>query len=422
MENTFDLKKFLVENELTRNSRSLKEEQELSPEEQKIVDDILSGLNEGTFDDVLQKVKSYAKKGVLTATMITALLASPNLTQAQKQSIKNAVPTSITAPSRSVKAVSTPIIGSVKSISFAESFASGKATLTNRDSLVNSINEIKTWMVGKKIVNFKVIITAGESQVTNPEGKYRKEGALATARAKAVENEIKGLGFKTINIQTKIGTTPYEKGNDINDPDYQKEQFVTVDIVVDNSICGISPANANGAQGTKLNGYITYNEYMSGKGNIIFSTGQVPDRLVILDINGNIKEDTGYITTEISKYKDWKFTPLYVLELTKVYKANSKAVAGSKIKTITVKDSKDLRRQLLNNPNSITYQKLGKEIAPALEEMDQMIAKGQNEFVIYDLGTKDAIVNFDQSKGEVQTIVYSPIGKTDFGVEGNCTR
>jgi hypothetical protein len=182
------------------------------------------------------------------------------------------------------------------------------------------------------------------------------------------------------------------------------------------------PTNASGAQGTSTNSYITYNEYISGKGNIIFSPGQVPDRLVILDANGNVKEDTGYITTETSKYKDWKYTPAYVLELTKIYKTNSKAVTGNKIKTITVKDSNDLRRQLLNNPNSITYQKLGNEIAPALAEMDKMIANKQYEFVIYDLGTTKAKVNFDDSKGEVQAIVYSPVGKTDFGIEGSCTR
>jgi hypothetical protein len=398
---------------------------QLSPEELAIYKELnaeVGGLNEADINAAVQNIKSNWKSW--STAMLMAIMMNANMNAAIKNSapdVYNAINTEISTDTTAVKTAPTFIPGSVKSISFNESFASGKATLTNKDSLVNSINELKTWMKGKKMTNFKIVITASESQVTNPKG-FEKKGSLAQARAKEIENIVSKLGFDKIDVQTKIGVTPYEKGNDINDPKYKAEQFVTVNIVVDNSICSMPPTNASGAQGTSTNSYITYNEYISGKGNIIFSPGQVPDRLVILDANGNVKEDTGYITTETSKYKDWKYTPAYVLELTKVYKTNSKAVTGSKIKTITVKDSNDLRRQLLNNPNSTTYQKLGNEIAPALAEMDKMIANKQYEFVIYDLGTTKAKVNFDDSKGEVQAIVYSPVGKTDFGIEGSCTR
>ena len=419
MENIFDLKKFLVENELTRNSRFLKEEQ-LNPEEQKIVDDILNGLDEGVFDDVIQKVKTYARKGLLTAAMVTALLASPNLTQAQKTQIQNTATATTAGTTQKVNtSKSVAIPGSVKSISFAEGFASGKATLTNRDSLVNSINDIKTWIAGKKINNFKVIITAGESQVTNPKG-FEQKGSLAQARAKAVENEIKGLGFKTIDIQTKIGTTPYKKGNDVNDSNYQAEQFVTVDIVVDNSICSMPPVDENDGQGTATKDFVTYNDYISGKGTLSFTPGQIPDRLVILDANGNIKEDTGYVTTQASKYKDWKYTPAYVLELTLRYKTNPKAFTGNKIKKITVTDYNDLVKQLLNNPNNTRYEKHGDEIEDGLIAMSKMINKGQKEFIIYDLGTTAAVANFDDTRGDVRAMVFSPVGKTGFGIKGNC--
>ena len=47
----FDLKKYLAENRL------LKETTKLSPQEKEIFDDITSSLNEGMFDDVLEKVK-----------------------------------------------------------------------------------------------------------------------------------------------------------------------------------------------------------------------------------------------------------------------------------------------------------------------------------------------------------------------------
>jgi len=86
MEN-FNLKKFLVENKLTYNSKLINEEQALSADDQKIVNDILGSLEEGVFSGVLNKVKSYARKGLITATVLTALLGTPSLTQAQKRDI-----------------------------------------------------------------------------------------------------------------------------------------------------------------------------------------------------------------------------------------------------------------------------------------------------------------------------------------------
>jgi len=64
------------------------EEASLNPEEQEIFDDIISTLNEGTFDSVLEKIKSYVKKGLMTTAILASLMASPNLSQAQKQDIK----------------------------------------------------------------------------------------------------------------------------------------------------------------------------------------------------------------------------------------------------------------------------------------------------------------------------------------------
>ena len=54
--------------------------------------------------------------------------------------------------------------------------------------------------------------------------------------------------------------------------------------------------------------------------------------------------------------------------------------------------------------------------------MKKMIEKGIKEFVIYDIATQDVTLNFDDTKGEVQALVYSPVGKTGFNIKGNCTR
>jgi hypothetical protein len=419
MENTFDLRKYLVENELTPNSKFIKEQQ-LSPEEQKVVDYILGGLEEGVFDDVLQRVKTAAKKGILTAAMVTALLAAPNLTQAQKTQIQNAASTEMTTTQNASTAASTSIPGTIKTISYSENFASGKATLTNKDVLAKNVEEMKKFLNGKDTSQFKVVIVAGESQVTNPKG-FEKKGSLAQARAKAIENEIKGLGFKTVDIQTKIGTTPYKPGNDVNDPKYQEEQFVTINIVVDNDICGMKPVSTNEGQGVESKNYVTFEEYLSGKGNLVMSTGTIPDRLVVLDANGNIKQDTGYTTTKI-KDGDWQYTPLYVLELTKAYMKGNISMKDIDPKTIiTVKDKYDLYNKLkkatVNNPSLE-----GSEVNGPLKEMEGMIKKGINTFVIYNIGTSNIKLNFDDSKGDVEAKVYSPVGKTGYSIAASCTR
>ena len=72
-------------------------ETSLSPEEEEVFDDIVNTLNEGMFDDVIEKIKSYAKKGLMTAAIITSLLASPNFSEAQKQNIKQVAKTEMSA-------------------------------------------------------------------------------------------------------------------------------------------------------------------------------------------------------------------------------------------------------------------------------------------------------------------------------------
>jgi hypothetical protein len=58
----------------------------LSPEEKQTLDDLLT-VNEG-FGDLLNKIKEKAKKGLITAAVLGALLSSSNYTQAQQQQIK----------------------------------------------------------------------------------------------------------------------------------------------------------------------------------------------------------------------------------------------------------------------------------------------------------------------------------------------
>ena len=74
----------------------LLKEIEAQSQEQEIIDDLLGTLNEGAFDDLLTKAKDYAKKGLLTAGVLAALLASPKLSQAQKAQVKDIAKTTQT--------------------------------------------------------------------------------------------------------------------------------------------------------------------------------------------------------------------------------------------------------------------------------------------------------------------------------------
>jgi hypothetical protein len=393
--------------------------QKLSPEELALYKQLnaeLGGVNENVLSSILSNWKTYSTAMLMAIMMNSNMASAINKTSPE---IYNAIRTEVLKDT--TKATSSTVPGSVKTVEFGQSFASGKATLTNKQDLIQKVTELKDWMKGKDVSNFKIVIAAGESQVTNQKG-YEQKGSLAQARANEVIKIVDKLGFKKVDTDIKIGDTPYKQGDDPNDPSYTAEQFVTINIVVDNDVCSMQDINGGGAVGTSANDYITSTNYISGKGELVLDTGQVPDRLVVVDSNGNVKQDTGYITTQASKYKDWKYTPMYILELTKAYIDKSKAISGSKIKIITVSDYQDLLRQLKNNPDQDKVQMLGEEIAPALKEMEQMINQGQKQFVIYDLGTSQVKVQFDQSRGESAAIVYSPIGKTGYTVTGACQK
>jgi len=69
--------------------------------EQYILEDILS-VNESV-NSTIDKVKEYARKGLLTASLITALLASNNLSAQEKEKIKEITKTETTTPTYAEK-------------------------------------------------------------------------------------------------------------------------------------------------------------------------------------------------------------------------------------------------------------------------------------------------------------------------------
>jgi hypothetical protein len=66
-------------------------EASLNPEEKNVFDDIVNTLNEG--EGWVEKLKSYAKKGMITLGIISALLGGTALTINQKQEVVDTVKT-----------------------------------------------------------------------------------------------------------------------------------------------------------------------------------------------------------------------------------------------------------------------------------------------------------------------------------------
>ena len=72
-------------------------ESNLSDDEQVIVDDILNTLDEGVFENMIEKIKTYSEQGLITAAILTTLLAAPNFSDAQKSKIKQIAKVKTTA-------------------------------------------------------------------------------------------------------------------------------------------------------------------------------------------------------------------------------------------------------------------------------------------------------------------------------------
>jgi len=119
-----------------------------------------------------------------------------------------------------------------KTFNIINSFESGQYKLKNTPELQKVVKEIKSLMSEYDMSKAIIDIVAGESKVPNPKGFG--EGDLAKARAnefkKFLENE---LGVKVRNIETKIGTTDWDANKGKDHPDYQREQFVNLNIEID---------------------------------------------------------------------------------------------------------------------------------------------------------------------------------------------
>lgn len=127
---------------------------------------------------------------------------------------------------------------------FGSVFPSGQYQLSSEFSTdVNQkVQELVSFIKGKNLKSFSIVINSGESRVTNQD-PFDTPGSLAEARAKSLKDYLEKVLPKLLNFTPKItisepeiGTTPYKQGDDINDPRYTREQFVNATIVTDTTL------------------------------------------------------------------------------------------------------------------------------------------------------------------------------------------
>lgn len=376
-------------------------------------------LNESQLTQSIQYLKQNWKN--YSKAMLMALLLNPAISSALETNapeVYNAIKMEVPASNLPSTTVSTPVTKYEKTFDFSNNFKSGETVFTNKESLQTIIKDIQDFTKTKNKARYKITIIASESQVTNPKG-YGK-GELAKERATNLQQVFEKLGFTNIDIKTQTGKTPYKAGKDNpQDQAYTNEQFVKVVISLNaQDLCSFSQdgADISAGQGTSSTDYVTFDEIIVGKGVIEFTPESIPDRLVILDQNGNVKNDTGYISTKKSQYTQWKYVPMYVAGLSQM---SGEAVQGTKIKKIKANNLDNLVKQLLNT--SYDWKKdTRREVKEGLDTLQKLLDSGVTEFIIYDTASGSQNVPFNSDNNDSQMKVYSPLGQTGYNIKGVC--
>lgn len=392
-----------------------------SSEEQKIINDILSTneslINEGMID----KLKEYARKGVLTATILAGLMSNPtfakeykSLPSEEKQKIEN-----------SIKNVESNGI-----FDLSKTFKSGVWKLDEQskkdlnevlDRLIDHINSFKNTNI-----SFNITIIARESTLKNYDAETKKPldvGKLAELRAKEVESyTLKYLkNYNVIPMSINIDAS-VEEGKD-----YENHQYVKIKIdpslLQKDDFCNfnLKVSKDKVVNNIALDTIFDVKDKL-GSGYVTMDTGSIPDRVVVYGDNKLIG-DSGYFATGLNNWfgDKWEYTPANILALTKLRRSKSNAAPVANLDIRKFDNFDDLIKEMSKSKTVIsTKSNYPEDIDDAIIELKKMFNAGVREFVFYKIGKVK--VNFDlQGKYEkIQVIVYTPRGKSDFTIKTNC--
>jgi hypothetical protein len=197
-------------------------------------------------------------------------------------------------------------------VNFSGTFPSGQfdEKYLNVSEFKKNMSTILEFVKTHPDAEIEINVIGGESQVKNPKG-FEEKGSLAKKRCQIISSKIKeSLELNHINLETiqfkvaqpVIGSTPYQRGDDVHRNEYTNEQFIKVVISVvaedaQPSWCS-SQDEGTGRQGDPNNGFVSdYKRYdLKGDvGSIIlkFDPVEVPDMFVVR--YNNQTYNTGFI-------------------------------------------------------------------------------------------------------------------------------
>ncbi len=396
-----------------------------------ITNENYENLSESAFSNIVDRLKSIAKKGVLTATLLSTLLNTPafsqtynQLTPSEKteiqQMVKKGGGDETNAKYETNKDEITIDLGSY--------FKSGQYKLgeSDKSELVNKLNPIKEF-IKKNGGDVKVTIIASESKVPNKDaetGDRLGKGELSQKRyevAKSVLSNI--LGDVKIVKDIEVGGPEY-KGDDVNQEKYSDHQFVKVKVSVNKDIWSFRRVE-KGGQATKENNYVgaqyAFNA-REGSGVIKLQSGSIPDRCRVF-VDGNEVGDTGFFADKEHKYSEFNYVPLYILSLTKMFNDNPNGEAIKGVRTVDIKTVQELKDLLLvdKSYDMTKDNKTRSEINASYTELLKMVSNAEAshktiKIALYEKVAKDISLTLDKNSKEVKVKVYSPVENTEFSV------
>lgn len=390
-----------------------------------ITNENYENLSESAFSNIMDRVKSVAKKGVLTATLLSTLMNTPAFSQ-QYSSLSRSEKTEI---QQMVKTGGDEKVARYDdnesiTIDLGSYFKSGQYKLSDLDKsgIINKLKPVKEF-IARNGGDVSVTIVSSESKVPNKDaetGTRLGKGELAKKRletAKLVLGDV--LGDVVIKSDIKVGGPEY-KGDDVNQVKYSDYQYVKLKVSVNKDVWSFKKVE-KGAQATKESGYVGAEykfEASKGSGVINLKPGSIPDRCKVF-VDGKVVGDTGFFADENHTYSEFNYVPLYVLSLTKMYNENPNSEAIEGVKVVTVNSVEELNNILLKDKSyDINKDKRTRsEINSSYKELISMVSSGKPiKIALYEMSGKGINLTLTDSDKEVKVKVYSPVTNTEFSV------
>ncbi len=427
----------------------------MSNDEIKVYNYIL-GLNE-SYDNpineskLIDRLKSTAKKGLLTATLLASLMSNSTfatefnkLSSDDKSEIKTLVVDSV--DKKDDQAVNYTDSTKSVTVNISNEFSSGayKIDQSKYNEIFGKLSPINDFIQKNKESDLVIKIESSESKVPNRDIETKEKlpsGELSTRRFNTakdiIEQFLQKQSINNISIvkDTKIGGPEY-KNDDVNQEKYKDHQYIKITIAINvcqtceqtTKLCNFT-YDIGGKKAVEKDSYIgakfDFNvDGVKTKGDLFLEPGSIPDRAIIY-VDGVQTADTGYFSDKPHQYKDFKYVPAYILSLTKMRIETPNIDATKDMEVVNVKSVDELKKLMQVNQNYDVMKDKANllEINTPYKELIKMVENSGDkglDVVIYK--TTAQVIQYDitGSSKKVDVKVYSPVDKTQFKIHTEC--